>query len=180
MKDLLISDHLELDSLVAELFSALDKGDTADVYRKLDFFWARLAMHIRAEHLHLFPAILKTARKGQQPQPAPNGLIPSVEDVENSIRNLQNDHNFFMRELGEAVKQMFEMRENNWQDETAKIRALREKIAALCERLKKHNELEESGIYLWAEIFTPAEMATLQSKIQKELENLPPRFVRAA
>ena len=77
MKDLLISDHLELDTILGQLFSALDKGAAGEVYQNLDFFWARLAMHIRAEHLHLFPAILKAARNAEQT--GANAAIPASE-----------------------------------------------------------------------------------------------------
>jgi hypothetical protein len=29
------------------------------IYESLDFFWAQLAMHIRTEPLHAFPAIIE-------------------------------------------------------------------------------------------------------------------------
>ena len=171
MKDLLAADHLELDSILDELLAAFDKGDAAAVYRKLDFFWARLAMHIRAENLHLFPAILKAAQSDES-----NDLNTSPDFIRESVRQLESDHNFFMRELGGAIKQMLEMRENNWQDKDAKLDDLREKIIALRERLERHNELEESEVYSWAEALTAADAAVLRTKIQRELENLPPRF----
>ena len=175
MKDLLAADHLELDSVLDELLAAFEKTDAAEVYQKLDFFWARLAMHIRAEHLHLFPAIQKAAQSDQ-----PNDLKASPEFIRESIRRLENDHNFFMRELGGAIKQMLEMRENNWQDKDAGLAGLREKINALGERLERHNELEESDVYSWAEALTPGDAAVLRTKIQKELDNLPPRFRKSA
>jgi iron-sulfur cluster repair protein YtfE (RIC family) len=177
MKDFLTSDHLELDSLLQKLFAAFDDGDVSDVFKKLDFFWARLAMHIRAEHLHLFPAILKAVRKDERI--SSSGLMPTLEDVENSIRTLQNDHNFFMVELGETVKQMSDLRKNNPPDKAESLARLREKINVVRERLKTHNELEESQVYYWAEILSPAEIPALQAKIQREIENLPPRFAKA-
>ena len=48
--------------------------------------WARLAVHIRTEHLHLFPAI---ARR--------------VNAAERAIDRLRADHDFFMRELAQAI-----------------------------------------------------------------------------
>ncbi len=171
MKDLLAADHLELDSVLDELLASFEKRDAAEVYQKLDFFWARLAMHIRAENLHLFPSILKAAQSEE-----PNDLKASPDFIRESIRQLENDHNFFMRELGGAMKQMFEMRENDWQNKHRKLDDLREKITALGERLERHNHLEESDVYTWAEALTPADTAVLRTKIQNELENLPPRF----
>lgn len=64
----LASDHAELDELLGELFAAFEAGEIELIYRTLDLFWARLAMHIRAEHLHLFPAILGAFESGQTNQ----------------------------------------------------------------------------------------------------------------
>ena len=172
MRDLLADDHHEIDLILDELFGAFEKGDAAEVYQKLDLFWARLAMHIRAENLHLFPAILETAQSDE-----PNDLPASPNFVRESIRQLKDDHNFFMLELGDAVKQMREIRENDRQD--AKLDDLQAKINVLRERLERHNELEESEVYSWAEALTPAEAEVLRTKIQKEIENLPPRFRKA-
>jgi hypothetical protein len=59
MNNLLASDHDELDELLDKLFASFDaSGSVEQIYQKLDLFWARLAVHIRAEHLHLFPLIL--------------------------------------------------------------------------------------------------------------------------
>ena len=55
---LLAHDHSELDALLAAAFSALAAGPVERGFEAVDVFWARLAMHIRAEHLHLFPAVL--------------------------------------------------------------------------------------------------------------------------
>ena len=55
---LLAEDHAALGELLRAFLTQLDEGDTAGAFVHLDLFWARLAMHIRAENLHLFPAIL--------------------------------------------------------------------------------------------------------------------------
>lgn len=170
MEDLLTADHLELDTLFEQLFSALDKGDVAEIHQHLDFFWARLAIHIRAENLHLFPFILRAARNHRKAE------MPTLEVVEHTILTLDNDHSFFMRELGAAVKEVFEMRQNIAQNTAKKISQLREKFTELRRRLQIHNALEESYAYRWAETFNPAEIDVLEPKIQRELENLPPRF----
>ncbi len=177
MKDLLSSDHVEIDSILDELLAALEKDDAAEVFQKLDFFWARLAMHIRAEHLHLFPSILEAVQKGE-PNEA-NDLNVSAKFLRDTLEQLKNDHNFFMRELGESVKQMLAMREDNWRDESDKLKVLRAKINVLRVRLERHNELEENYIYSRAEAFLPADVQRLRSKIQKELENLPSRFSKS-
>jgi hypothetical protein len=54
----LIDDHVALDRMLKELKAALARRDVIAGHAKLDLFWARLAVHIRAEHLHLFPAVL--------------------------------------------------------------------------------------------------------------------------
>jgi hemerythrin-like domain-containing protein len=174
MKDLLAADHVELDDVLDKLLAAFEKKDLAEIFQKLDFFWARLAMHIRAENLHLFPAILKALPNGE-----PDDLKISPEFVRESLRLLEKDHNFFMRELGGAVKQMREMRANDWQNEDGKLFDLREKIRGLHERLQRHNDLEEREVYDWAEALAGSDAAVLRAKIQNELENLPPRFRRS-
>ncbi len=51
-------DHSELGRLIDDLLAALDEGNKALGFERLDLLWARLAVHIRAEHLCLFPSIL--------------------------------------------------------------------------------------------------------------------------
>jgi hypothetical protein len=55
----LAADHVALGRLLKELKTALSNDDVAVSYAKVDLFWAKLAVHIRAEHLHLFPDVLK-------------------------------------------------------------------------------------------------------------------------
>lgn len=173
---LLGSDHSELDELLSELFSAFEVGSVEQIYQRLDMFWARLAMHIRAEHLHLFPAILGAFERGQTKEAQ---LIPSLEVVKDKIAALQKDHNFFMRELFSVIKQMRETSENNPAD-SARLLTVRETIEAVKIRLDAHNESEETEVYKWADVlFEPAVSADLNRKMRKELDNLPPRFGRA-
>jgi hypothetical protein len=58
----LTADHLSLDKLLQQLHLALANNDLEESRTKLDLFWARLAVHIRAEHLHLFPMVLNSLR----------------------------------------------------------------------------------------------------------------------
>ena len=169
---LLANDHSELDEKLNKLFAAFETGDVEQIYQNLDIFWARLAMHIRAEHLHLFPAILHAAEK-----------LPSSTRAQNVIEQLQNDHNFFMRELTGAIKQMRLLQENNSQEKPnllLTIGTVYEKIVSVSNRLKTHNEIEETGIYQWADaLLNPPERAALNERMRRELENLPPRFVKS-
>src|SRR5215471_17420005 len=91
----LIADHFSLDELLQQLQLALANNELEDTRTKLDLFWARLAVHIRAEHLHLFPLMLDSlvSRK-----PA-SATVPSVPKAEGVIATLQSDHDFFMVEL---------------------------------------------------------------------------------
>ena len=155
----LLHDHLELGDLLNQLDAALEANDAARTHATLDLFWARLAMHIRAEHLHLFPAISRVARP--------------PEELENTIAILREDHDFFMRELSQAIAIT-----RNIKDNTAEpLEEVTKKIAAVRARLVKHNEIEETGIYVWSSsLLTEAEQSVLAWLVQKELENLPPRF----
>src|SRR5688500_4326269 len=95
----LAHDHAEIDTLTGDLLAALEKGDKLTVFPRLDLLWARLAVHIRAEHLCLFPSILEAAftiKSGG----------PRYLEVQSSIDQLRLDHEFFMRELGATVKVM--------------------------------------------------------------------------
>lgn len=131
-------------------------------------------MHIRAEHLHLFPSILKAVEADSRK--AASDLRVSAEFVRDTIGQLKIDHNFFMHELGESVKQTLAMREDRGRHESGELKWLRAKIDLIRARLEHHNELEEIYVYAWAEKLNLADEPDLRAKIQKELENLPPRF----
>jgi hypothetical protein len=51
----LVNDHSELDALADDLLSALDEK-RLKAFERIDLLWARLAVHIRAEHLCPFPS----------------------------------------------------------------------------------------------------------------------------
>ena len=92
IRNILESDHQELDVLLAEAESALAVADPEAVFRSLDLFWARLAMHIRAEHVRLFPA-LREARVDEDRRVRLLQLLAE----------LRHDHDFFMVELARAI-----------------------------------------------------------------------------
>jgi hemerythrin HHE cation binding domain-containing protein len=172
---LLAHDHDELDQLLNGFFSALSAGDINQSYAMLDRFWARLAMHIRAEHLHLFPSLLRALENPGQTKRAGEG--PSLEKARSTISRLQEDHDYFMRELAAAVKQAGQLRTSTEAVASAELSKVREQVMGVSQRLESHNQLEESQAYQWSELLLePAERAALNERMQKELGNLPPRF----
>ena len=195
---LLTHDHSELDELLAEFFPSLAARSVEQSFETLDLFWARLAMHIRAEHLHLFPTLLHALESHGRTKEASSrlrqdsgvlmkesrgsalaqaGRSPSLQTAQNIIARLRDDHDFFMIELAEATKQLRQLRESTQRNTSSLVEKVREKIVQVSERLKMHNELEESDVYPWARLLlTAAECVELNEKMQKELNNIPVRF----
>lgn len=155
----LADDHVAADKLLKQIKAAINDGEVSYACEKLDLFWAKLAVHIRAEHLHLFPA-----------------LTSSVD--ENGIKQLRADHEFFMRELANAVEAMRTLA--NVSDQAVIDKGLdivRETMVAIEQKLEAHNQREENGVYRLAESVLNADtQAELAKEINRELENRPPRF----
>ena len=177
VSQLLGADHESLADLLGELQLELQKHELASSFRLLDLFWARLAIHIRAEHLCLFPKLLN----------APCELfgkadgVPVIEKVTAMIENLRADHNFFMDELSGAVKVMrtISTESESSPNVASQLDAIRESVVALSERLTAHNALEEDHLYTWPGlIFTASEVERLTTQMEHELENMPQRFAR--
>jgi hemerythrin superfamily protein len=175
MQKLLSDDHAQLGELLGSLLSALEGSDMEQVKALLDLFWARLAMHIRAEHLHLFPAVLRALS-----DPSMRNLgdgIPFSQAAE-MVEKLRADHDFFMRELAAAMKAVRTLGGPIDQQSVAReLDRVRSRVVAVSERLLIHNESEENYVYPWAETFIPdAEKPAWRGLLQAELENMPPRF----
>ena len=152
----LVDDHEDLHRLLEKLKNALRERDGDTARSTLDLFWARLAVHIRAEHLRLFPAVINAARTHQS---------ISLETVQSVVAQLREDHDFFMHELPVAMAKIADL------EQVATI------VKAVEERLAGHNELEEIQIYdLIASILPPEERTQLASQIDEELMKHPPRF----
>ena len=165
-------DHAELGNLLDRLKIAIEANDVVQTHFSLDRFWARLAMHIRAEHLHLFPAISRAASR-----PAGNHEALPAEEPKKTIAQLREDHDFFMRELAQAVAITRGLLANATDKTAAQLEVVNKKIAAVNTRLLKHNHIEETGVYRWCStLLSEDERAELASQVQKELDNLPPRF----
>lgn len=174
MSESLAHDHAELESLLSKLCLALELGEVQQIHSSLDLFWARLAVHIRAEHLQLFPAILRALKENlNDPGPA-----PALTVAQNWSEELSLDHDFFMHELAQAIKTVRSLRQiTDRQILDEQLDNVRARIALLVERLSAHNRIEEEGIYLWTgELLNEAEQAELTARLREELEKMPARF----
>lgn len=173
MSELLARDHTEVDALFGDLSLAFGRGDAREVFVKLDYLWARLAVHIRAEHLHLFPGLLAAAeRRGA-------GMVgsPAREEVRAAVERLREDHDFFMHELARAVNAARDLAALDDSDGREGLMQIRDRVLAVAARLAEHNRAEEEQLYRWPKaLLTPSELSTLPVRIKHEVENLPPRF----
>ncbi len=166
---MLTHDHSEIDALMETIVILFSSGAPEPIYKAIDLFWARLAIHIRAEHLHLFPALTEASR-----------LLDSAEAaaIKNWIEELHEDHNFFMREMIGAIKTMRQVIANADGDELSRLGEVKERIGNVRRRLIVHNEKEETEIYsLVDRLLVPDAVIMLRAKMKRELDNLPPRFV---
>ena len=151
----LLDDHHAVSEVLEQLLRALDNNDIRTSYSRLDLLWARLAVHIRAEHLHLFPTI---ASKLPEAQPM--------------IDRLRGDHDFFMRELARAIGIL---------RNDPNLAVVGDIVREVEKRLTTHNDIEENEIYRWSStMLTEPEQLELLARINAELENRPPRFSEEA
>lgn len=167
----LADDHSALDKLLKQLQAALDNGEVATIYTALDLFWAKLAVHIRAEHLHLFPEVLNGITRTSIEQ-------PTLAEARRAVEGLRADHDFFMHELANAIARIRDLLNNS---EAAVIdeglNVLRHTILQIEQKLATHNQIEESQIYHWTTIALNTEEQTeLARRINDELEKRPQRF----
>ena len=171
IESLLEDDHDSLGELLSKLEVEMAGNSVARTFELLDLFWARLAIHIRAEHLHLFPAV----------EDAPAALfdrkgLPAASEVRDVVARLRYDHDFFMKELAQMINTMREIIADSESSSEA-IRNLRPRLAAVRERLEEHNRLEEQQVYLWPSlVLDETSIMTLVENVRHELENLPGRF----
>ena len=172
VESLLEDDHALLAQLLAKLDAELSKPNIASAFELLDLFWARLAVHIRAENLHLFPALAHTPASRFTGKAG----LPTSEEVQNVLASLHSDHDFFMKELAQMIKVMREIAGSH-QVHLDEVEDLRQRLATTAKRLEAHNLLEEEQAYIWpALLFDKETIAALRDGLGHELENLPPRF----
>ena len=164
----LSADHDELDKLLGALVAALKGNDAPAIVAPLDLFWARLAMHIRAEHLHLFPTVLRALQERD---------AAALTQAQNTIAQLRGDHDFFMHQLASAMQTMRELNRMDRGRTEVGLEEVRETIAQIKNRLVLHNQMEEEGVYVWSRsILNEHEQTELAGLIHTEISNLPPRF----
>lgn len=172
IEKLLAKDHKQLDKLLGAVLAALEGENSVEAFETLDRFWARLAMHIRAENLHLFPSVLNRV-KGEDGESQLEYLPPL--EIQEAIERLTNDHNFFMQQLSRAIRILRETPIAS--DSVVELETVRETVGDISERLTAHNELEEMIVYqIPAKLLPREEQIELAALIQRELKNLPPRF----
>ena len=166
----LSDDHRTVDQVLKQLLAALHNKDVTTSYSKLDLLWARLAVHIRAEHLHLFPAVLNRLSSSDE--------TPDVSEAKSVVENLREDHDFFMRELARAVGALRELpKPIDSEEDEARLDSILNVVLEVEKKLANHNRIEENQIYQWAStILTESEQLELTARINAELENRPSRF----
>ena len=174
MTDPLVGDHAEVDALFHSLWREFDRGGARGVFERLDYLWARLAVHIRAEHLHLFPALLAASdgRRGVEAGGAPTG-----QEVQAAVERLREDHDFFMKQLAGAVNDSRALASQAADADRERLKQIESKVRAVAERLDEHNRVEEGQVYRWpASLLSEAQLDLLRAGMRREIENLPPRF----
>jgi len=171
VESLLESDHESLGQLLTELDLALTDVNVSRSFELLDQFWARLAVHIRAEHLHLFPALADASLSTFTGKDG----VPTSDQVLKLLEQLRSDHDFFMKELADMIRVMRNMIAR--QPDSKEADDLRKRLMTITRRLEAHNELEETQAYAWVGLLVDAQIvADLHGRIRHELENLPPRL----
>ena len=167
----LSDDHRAVDKVLKQLLTALENKDVEASYSKLDLLWARLAVHIRAEHLHLFPTLINRLTGSIR------GDAPDLSEVQTAIGKLREDHNFFMHELARAIGILRELpRPLDTPGNEASWTSLVDMVLSVKTRLENHNEIEENQVYRWSDILTKPEQIELAARINAELEHRPSRF----
>ena len=172
------SDHAVLAEILDQLKIQLAKPDLPWAFETLDLFWASLAVHIRAENICLFPALLSAPRSkfGEW------NNVPDFEAAKIAIEGLRADHCLFMTELGQSMKELrgLIIHPENY-SVTDVVADLRRRINSLGELLHEHNEKEEEVVYRWPSLLLDDEsLNQLEVGIVTEIENMPPRFARAS
>ena len=171
---LMEKDHEALDEVLQRLDSSLERHELLSSFELLDLFWARLAVHIRAENVRLFPAILSARSE------VVDAALPSLREVQSTIQQLKVDHNFFMEELSQAVRQMRQLVKAEFYDQrrlVTELSGIRDRVDAVSNRLREHNKSEEEQVYAWPGLMmNDSRLRILEDAIRHEIEKLPSRF----
>jgi len=172
VQSLLEADHQSLNSLLIEIDADINNPDISRIFAQVDRFWARLAVHIRAEHLQLFavldkvPARLFSSRNG----------LPTADEAQELMARLRADHDFFMKELALVIKAL----RGVVGEEAARREAVvnvSERLRIIRQRLDRHNQIEEEEVYRWPSLLLEeTALSELIDGLRHELRNLPPRL----
>lgn len=147
----LAGDHGEIDACLREARSAVENRLQAEALQALDRVWMRLAVHIRAEHKVLFPA-----------------LGEAKPDLAATLHTLREDHDFFMATLATLV--------NHLRQPGVDWTTVASGLEAVHRRLGTHNALEEEGVYPVADRLPPEQRDRLAAEVARELAALPSRY----
>jgi len=162
----LTDDHESLNKLLLELMVFVRRSDFRWSFELLDLFCTQLAVHIRAENVCLFPAILN----------APNNRFTDagfeLTALKAAIERLKLEHNILTEELMKAARLMRQLMNDNENgeltDETVKS------LAAVAILLAEHQELEEREVCQAAKlVLDPAEFALLEEAVARETHKRP-------
>lgn len=148
---------------MAKLEGAISIADPVRTYHSLDLFWARLAVHIRSEHLVVFPAVLSTSSRSNS----------THRDLAGLLASLREDHDYFIKQLARAIKAMRLVPEFGNEAETFVV--VKDLVDGVKQRLIEHNRIEEEIVYpiVGSSSNDPDEIAY---KTLEQLKNLPMRF----
>lgn len=168
----LVDDHAELDRIMGEGERALSAGDAEVALERLDRLWARLAVHIRAEHNVLFEVLSEAVEA--------SGGDPGPDEVQATLLRLREDHDLFMRELAEAVNDLKAARardDERFEEETrSRVQSHLDRVR---DRMPTHNALEEERVYRWlGELLPLDQQDAARERMAVELRKLPPRFTK--
>jgi hemerythrin superfamily protein len=170
----LADDHLRLDSLLGDVKSALANENLPLALTQVDLFWAQLAVHIRAEHLCLFPAVINAVKNFDPDAPD----VPTRLEINKSIARLRADHDFFMKELSTVVQELRVVSDEQRGVSKPIVQSIHETLTAVERRLMDHNAREETEVYRWISKLLPPETTTeLERAVTAQLESLPSRFI---
>ena len=151
LASLLAGDHRDIDSRFEAAQTAVEGRLQGQALQALDWIWMRLAVHIRAEHKVLFPA-----------------LAEAQPDLAAALQALREDHDFFMATLAGTVNALKGPRVD-WAAVASAVEAVRS-------RLDAHNALEEATIYPLADRLPDGQRRKLAAEAARELADLPSRY----
>lgn len=171
-------DHKLIEEVLDDLLTLLQKQDINRAFELLDLFWTQLAVHIRAENVCLFPAILNAPRESFGRK---NGL-PPFEEVKALIETLRADHAFFVDQVSQAIRRIRELMALADIPKVGlepQVNEIKETMLAVADRLRAHSDLEHDKVYAWPELLLPADQyELLLHVVSGEIDKMPRRVER--